>query len=137
MNCNQPAGCFVQLQPPTPQTPSVCVCECVRVCVCVCFAAVPRLSPPTLKLKTNTAALITNNPINTLKPLAAVHAVCVCVCAHVYENSEPLCVNSHVVKVRVEQQLVMKKTVNGEVHQSSVISVSCGDKLAVLSVPLI
>lgn len=70
LNCDQPAGCFCSI---TASHTS----HSVRVCVCVCFAAVPRLSPPTLKLKTNTAALITNNPINTLKPLAAFYAVCI------------------------------------------------------------
>lgn len=46
---------------------------CAVIVVCVCLAAVPHLSPPTLKLKANAAALITHTerPINTLRPLGA------------------------------------------------------------------
>lgn len=80
---NQAAGCFCSITtsytPHTVHSP-VCVCVCLYKDagiligpVCVRLAAVPHLSSPTQRLKTNAAALITNteSPIDTQGPPGA------------------------------------------------------------------
>lgn len=84
LNCEQPLRLFLFNY----SLPHIALRACVCVRVRVCFAAVPRLSPPTLMLKTNAAASNYKQSNQYAETPAAFCAVRTC--ARARENSPPV-----------------------------------------------